>query len=509
MEIEKIINNLVPKKASGPFSIPVTILKSIKHLVSKPLSAIFNSSISSGIFPESFKIASVIPIFKKGSQLDVSNYRPISLLSIFSRIFEKLMHNRIINYVNKNDILFNKQFGFRSRHSTLQAILSITEKIQTAIDQNTFSCGVFLDLSKAFDTVNHKILLDKLDHYGIQGLSKAWFESYLTNRKQFVSLGNVKSDALKISCGVPQGSVLGPLLFLLYINDFHRSSSIFEFHLFADDSNLFYSHKNLRSLETSVNEQLALVHCWLCTNKLSLNVEKSSFIIFHSAQKKLNYDPPIKINNMTLKHDEQIKYLGIMMDTHLTWKPHIAYISQKIKRNIGLISKVRHFVTLDILTKLYYSFVYPFLIYGIVAWGHTYESTISPLFILQKKCLRIMSFAEYNAHTNPIFIKLKILKLADLVLFNTALFMYDYHTNNLPNSFNSFFNPVNQRHSYNTRLASKATYSLPKIRTNYGKFSIRFSGAKIWNKIDESLKKLKREKFKDCMREQIINSYSV
>ena len=152
--------------------------------------------------------------------------------------------------------------------------------------------------------------------------------------------------------------------------------------------------------------------------------------------------------------------------------------------------------------------MYPFLIYGILAWGHTYQTTINPLYILQKKCLRIMTFSEYNAHTNLLFLKLKILKLTDLIIFHTALFMYDYHTNNLPNSFKSFFNRVNKRHSYNTRLASKTTYSLPLIRTNYGKFNIRFSGAKIWNEIDESFKTMKREKFKRCLCDQLLASYS-
>jgi len=241
---------------------------------------------------------------------------------------------------------------------------------------------------------------------------------------------------------------------------------------------------------------------------LLLNIEKSNVIIFHPVQKKLTYDIQIKINNVSLKHESHIKYLGVMIDEHLNWKHHVSYISNKIKRSIGIISKARHFVNLDILKNLYYSLVYPYLTYGIIAWGHTYQSTTNPLFIRQKKCLRLMTFANYNAHTNPLFINLNILKLTDLIFFQTTLFMHDFYSNNLPISFKSFFNPVNQKHSYNTRLASKSSYSLPKARTNYGKFNIKFAGAKIWNEIDESMKSLNIVKFKEKMNDQLLKSYS-
>ena len=203
-----------------------------------------------------------------------------------------------------------------------------------------------------------------------------------------------------------------------------------------------------------------------------------------------------------------IKYLGIMLDNHLSWKSRVSLISKKIKRSIGMLCKARHYVNIDILTNLYYCLIYPYLIYGIVTWGHTYESTTNSLFILQKKALRLITFSTFSAHTNSIFHSLKIIKFPDLVFLHTALLMHDYYSNNLPTSFKSYFNEIKQKHNYNTRLASRLTYSLPKIRTNYGKFNIKFSGVKIWNEISDSCKKLNKSKFKESICENFFNSYA-
>ena len=354
-EIEQVISILDIRKACGPFSIPTKLLKLLKCFLSKPLETIFNVSFTTGMVPDDFKIAKGIPIYKKGLNTSLGNYRPISLLSIFNLILEKLIFKRLMNFIETQNILYSKQFGFRQKYSTTQALLSITIKIQKAVDEGTYSCGIFLDFSKAFDTVDHNILIMKLDHLmASEGLLKSGFLPTLTNENNMCQLAMLCQTTNK-SCGVPQGSVLGPLLFLLYINDFNNSSNQLDFHLFADDSNLFYAHKSLLQLETTVNNELHEVFNWLCASKLSHNIEKSNYVIFRPPQKLVNYPINLKINSQILMHENSIKYLGIMIDSHLNWKSQVSYISKKIKRNIGILSKIRHFVNLKTLSMLYYS----------------------------------------------------------------------------------------------------------------------------------------------------------
>ena len=409
------------------------------------------------------------------------------------------MYKRLSCFIEKHNILYDCQFGFRDKHSTTHATLLIADKIQQAIEAGQYSSGIFLDFSKAFDTVNHSILLAKLSHYGIRGIAKDWFMSYLCNRKQYVSVGTCKSDDQHITHGVPQGSVLGPLLFLLYINDFNKCSSFFNFHIFADDTNLFCTNRSLSALELSVNENLKSVSSWLVANKLSLNIDKTNFIIFHPRQKAVNHKVILHINGQKLEQVKCIRYLGVYIDCNLTWKNHIQYISKKIKRSVGILSKIRHYVPLAILSQLYYTLIFPYLSYAATTWGNTYLTTLKPLTILQKKAVRLICFAEFNEHSSPLFFKLGILKLSDVIFLQNALFMHDYHTDALPSVFQGFFKPIHNIHRYNTRLASKDTYYTFKIRTNYGKFNIRFSSAKVWNSIQENLKSEKRNQFKKIL----------
>ena len=508
MEIQDMINSLKNNKASGPFSIPSKLLKLIKVPISKPLEILYNYSFSIGKVPQDFKVAKVIPVFKKGCKTDIDNYRPISLISVFNKLLEKLMYNRILKFIEKHELLYPKQFGFQSNHSTEHALLCIVDKIQQSIENREFSCGIFLDFSKAFDTVDHKILIRKLEYYGFRGISKQWFMSYLENRKQYVSIGTCTSSNKPIACGVPQGSVLGPLLFLLYINDLPNCLNLLEAHLFADDTNLFYANKNLAELEMIVNIELEEIQMWLSANRLSLNIAKTNFVIFRPHQKKLPFQIKLKINYEHLKQEEYIKYLGIFIDCNLKWNKHINYITKKINRNIGLLSKLRYLVNWKILIDLYYSFIYPFLTYALIVWGHTYPTILKPLLFIQKRAIRIITYSGYRDHSSPLFKLTYILKLPDLIYFQTGIFMFKFYNNLQPKCFDNFFTKVNSTHSYSTRLSARKTYSLPKARTNYGLFSLKSQGPKIWNSINEAFKNEKHiSTFKLKVKSFLIEQY--
>ena len=256
---------------------------------------IINLSFEKGIYFDKLKLSKTIPLFKeKGSNLDCTNYRPISLLSNIYKIVEKLIHERLYSFLNLHNCIYDNQYGFRKKHSTNHALISITEDIRNALDNNQIAYGVFIDLQKAFDTVDHKILLSELDHYGVRGVANNWFKSYLTNRRQLVVINGIKSELI-LKYGVPQGSVLGPLLFLIYINDLHKSIKFSRVRHFADDTNIVIDNSSPKQLQKQLNLDLKNLCNWLKANKISLNASKSEIIVFRHHNKKINYNLKIKI----------------------------------------------------------------------------------------------------------------------------------------------------------------------------------------------------------------------
>ena len=262
-----------------------------------------------GVFPSVLKTAKVVAVFKKDSKLDYSNYHPISLLSNIEKILEKLMYKKLYTFLNNNNVIYNLHFVFRQQYSTSHAFSNITENIRKALDDGNIGCGVSVDLQKAFDTVDHKILLAKLNLYGIRGVSNDWFKSYLSNCNQYVSINGFDSGLNSISCGVPQGSVLGPLLFLLYINDLNQAIKFCKFDHFADDTNLICLSNSIKKLNKLINTDLKHLVNWLNPNKISLNVKKTEMIIFKPNQKKFEGDLKIKLCGKRLYPTESVKYL--------------------------------------------------------------------------------------------------------------------------------------------------------------------------------------------------------
>ena len=490
-EIILLINQFKQNKSTGPNSIPSNILQLLAQDISKPLSMIFNLSFETGMYPDKLKISKVTPIFKKGSRLVASNYRPISLLSNINKLLEKLMHSRLTKYLEDYECFYDLQFGFRNKHSTNHALIKITESIRTALDKNKIAYGVFIDLQKAFDTVNHKILLGKLEHYGIRATANSWFESYLTGRSQFVSINGFNSNFKNIYHGVPQGSVLGPLLFLIYINDLHNAIRHSDVYHFADDTNLLHINTNLKKARTSLNIDLKSLHRWLLANKISLNESKTELIFFHKPSVSRPSNTKIKLNGTILEYNSSIKYLGVYLDETLTGNKHCSELAKKLNRANGMMAKVRHYAPNEILS-IYHSIFSSHLIYGIQIWGQAQNTLFDKIMLLQKTAVRIMSFSNNREHTSPLFKQFKILKLKDQVTLENILFVHKFLKNDLPLSFNNYFTPTSQLYcNVTTRGSVNGCLYVPAYNTSkYGLHSITRESITAWNNI---VKKFKNE----------------
>ena len=505
-EVFNIINSFKNKTTSNTSIIPIQILKSISHIIDLPLSIIINKSFISGIFPDNLKLSRVIPIFKSGEKDDMNNYRPISLLPNFSKIFEKIIYRRMLNYIERNNILNSCQYGFRKNLSTSHALLDQFQYLYDSLDDGNFVFSVFLDFRKAFDSLDHNILFSKLQHYGFRGTVLSLIKSYLSDRKQYSFVNGVSSGYCNITHGVPQGSNLGPLLFLIFINDLLNSSSLFKFILFADDSTLSTCIPkkaiDIPQYVDIINNELDEVNKWILSNKICINTDKTKYILF-SYRSSADL-PPICIGRSAIERSASLKFLGVMIDEHLTFKNHVQYISKKISRSVGILNKLKFYLPIEPLKSIYSAFVLPYLNYAIEIWYAGYKNVTQRIFILQKKAIRAVNNLDFNSHTSNSFLEMKTLKVEDLHKFKISMIMY-FAANNEGYDFLSKRLIINN-HIYSTRNSN--LFILPRYRLAKSQRSALYFGMKLSNNLLNHHFQLSLSMYKNLIKCHFLSQYS-
>lgn len=505
-EIIEILKGFEPKKSCGYDNIQMSTLKLLANSIAQPICSLSNSMFRTSIFPDSLKIAKVVPIFKSGSKVDPCNYRPISLLPAVSKIFEKLIYKRLYSYLEKNNLLIDNQYGFKRNHSTTLAVLDLVDKVTTALEKKQSALGIFLDLSKAFDCIDHSILIKKLNHYGIRGHSLNLLIHYLSRRKQFVAVnGSVQSDIVNVTTGLPQGSILGPLFFIIFINDITQASKLLEFIIFADDTNLLLTHQNHEILHSLANAELKNINLWFQLNKLTLNVTKSNFIIFSCTNK---HPEQISIGNIPLKEVTETKFLGVMIDSKMNWEAHIKHVCKKISPKIGLLHKIKHLLTPSLMLKLYYAFIHTHLTYSVIAWGNADNKHIGKITVLQNRVIRLAR-TDKSQKTITLYKDNKCLTFRDIVKMQSNMFMFKLKHNLLPT--------VCTKYIIDTNTTPGTTYSLRSVNSfkhGYARLKnttrfIKYTGPKLWDQLPINLKSLNNfQTFKKSVKNVLISKYN-
>lgn len=498
-ELKKIVKGLKNKRSCGLDDIPMQVIKHSFEYIGEPLVYILNLMIETGVFPDDLKKAKIKPLFKKGSKSNINDYRPIALLSNFSKIFEKVIYNRLLEFLTKYNLLNENQFGFQKKRSTTLAIYKILGKIWDSLNNKIPCVGLFLDMSRAFDCVKYKILLHFLENLGVRGLALDLLKSYLQNREQVTVIDffdkakktfkEVLSEPKEVILGLPQGSILGPLLFLIYVNQLPNIMNNLCV-MFADDATIFIpdTSRNTTNFENNINEILRTTVNWLNSINLNVNLSKTKIIQFRNYQTN-PYPLKIKQNNTIVEKVNEINFLGVTIDAHLNWKSHILKINNKISSYCYALSILIETTSVEVARAAYFGHIYPLLTYGIIFWGNSVN--VQSTFILQKKCLRII-YNMYSYETvRNIFKENGYLTLTCIYILEIATFV----KKNGQYFENTTENLRTQRNKY------KYNICVPRINNALYYKSAYSSGIKIFNHLPVEIKALCLPTFKFKLKE--------
>lgn len=476
-DVISVIKDLNGSKSRDFYDVSSSIVKEVSEGIVEPLAFCVNQCLYGGVFPEVLKIAKVSPIFKKGDRNNPSSYRPISLVPILGKIIESLVFKQVSSHLELHGLFSDSQFGFRRGRSTADAIDAMVTDILQAFEDRAYAWGTLCDLSRAFDCVDHVTLLQKLEHYGFRGAALNFFKSYLSNRWQLVGIGGERSTALKLECGVPQGSILGPLLFLIAINDLPGHVSACSSYLYADDSTFLVKGADIAVLQTDVNAISLKVSNWFSANSFLLNNDKTQNIVF-----SLRDIPDNIVSN------QHVKLLGMILDRSLSWTPHIEQVCTRLSRVIFLLRRLMDCVPHASVRSAYFAFFHSIMRYGLIFYGNS--SGINSVLLLQKKAVRILAKADYLDHCRPLFIKLRVLTVINLYIFELLL-----------KTKHNIGSHIHRRHIHSISTRNNNLLDIPFVRLSKTKTSHLIVGLKLFNKLPLEVKELGFT----CFKQKIFN----
>ena len=501
IEILKICNDINVNKSSSVKNVSSRVLKDAFTCIPKVICHLIQSSLDKGIFPDEWKIANITPLQKGGEKTSVSNLRPVSLLPLPSKIIERIIHDRIMFHVERNNLLENNQGGFRKNHSTMDTIAKFTNDIFEGINNREITTAVFIDLAKAFDTVNHTILLKKLGYIGIKGNLHKILENYLCNRKQMTTVNNIVSKHRRITCGVPQGSILGPLLFLIYVNDISSVIRNCKYQLYADDTVIYHTCMNENDSKINLERNLDNFAAWCNGNALTVNIKKSKYVLYGlKSQTRKITEHSLLMNRTKLDRVSSYNYLGVHLDMNLNFHKYLQGCIQRATHKIYMLSKIRRYIDVNTATTIYKTMILPVMEYGDVVYENSDLKLLDKLQILQNRALRICLNRQVHIPVILLHQECKIAKLKARRIAHLRMFMFKQKHNEMI---------VNRREVF-TRAHDALLFTVIRPNNEKYKRNVYYKGALKWNELSVENRNIdKYENFKSSQKKWLLNTINL